>query len=137
MNYRWSLKVTDILYGIFVEILYSYKYIITDSYSLFIAITKATIANVLPIGGPLFAIAHLALLYSLYSFEYKWFYQGKALTIYMYTQPFHILSGITVQKRLLYIEPYFLGFCLTLSILTSTPFLTSLVGVVLVWAFQS
>jgi etoposide-induced 2.4 mRNA len=91
--------ITDLIYGIIIEIIFS---------------IQATFVNLIPVGGSLLSLIHFALLYSLYSFEYKWFYEG-----------------VNVKKRLLLIEqkwPYFLGFGITLSILTSTPLLSPFAG---------
>lgn len=94
---RWSLKmlITDLLYGVAIEVVF---------------MIQASIIKLVPIGGWVIALFHMALLYSLYSFEYKWSYQG-----------------VTVQRRLSCIEshwPYFLGYGFPLAVLTSTPLLS-------------
>jgi etoposide-induced 2.4 mRNA len=53
--------ITDLIYGIIIEIIFS---------------IQATFVNLIPVGGSLLSLIHFALLYSLYSFEYKWFYEG-------------------------------------------------------------
>lgn len=57
--------------------------------------------------GETLAFVHMCLLYSLYSFEYKWFNMGWEL-----------------HKRLTYIEynwPYFIGFGVPLAVMTQLP----------------
>ncbi|XP_019856920.1 PREDICTED: etoposide-induced protein 2.4 homolog isoform X1 [Amphimedon queenslandica] len=98
---RWNFKlmITDLLYAMAIEIVFT---------------IQSTAVNFLPVGGSALSLIHMSFLYSLYSFEYKWFYQG-----------------ITVQKRLSYIElqwPYFLGFGLVLSLITSAPLLSPFGG---------
>lgn len=70
---------------------------------------QCLLVNMLPITylGELLCLVHMCLLYSLYSFEYKWFNMGWEL-----------------HKRLTFIEnnwAYFLGFGLPLTILTQIP----------------
>jgi len=65
---------------------------------------QAMSMNFVPYVGKLLCFLHICVLYSLYSFEYKWFNQGYEL-----------------HKRLMFIEsnwPYFIGFGFVLALLT-------------------
>nr|CAG4638459.1 EOG090X06IP [Cyclestheria hislopi] len=72
-------------------------------------LVQAMLIGLLPIAvfNDLLSMLHMCLLYSLYSFEYRWFNMGWDL-----------------PKRLMFIEnhwPYFVGFGLPLAILTALP----------------
>ncbi len=73
-------------------------------------LVQATLLSLTPLPAPLpdaLYILHMCLLYSLYSFEYKW-----------------VQMGWPLHQRLQYLEsnwPYFLGFGLPLSIITYCP----------------
>ncbi|KAJ7326011.1 Etoposide induced 2.4 mRNA [Desmophyllum pertusum] len=59
-------------------------------------LVQAMVVSFLPILGPIISLGHMCLLYSLYTFEYKW-----------------VNMGWTAPKRLMYMEsnwPYFVGF---------------------------
>ena len=82
------------------------------------------IAGLVPGIGNFLGLLHMAMLYALYSFEYKWIYQGKPC----HTQKvdwfsLHVLYlGWIIHQRVNFVEknwPYFLGFGLPLAILTS------------------
>ncbi|XP_059618624.1 etoposide-induced protein 2.4 [Phlebotomus argentipes] len=72
-------------------------------------LVQSMLVSLLPVSyvGTLLCFVHMCLLYSLYSFEYKWFNMGWEL-----------------HKRLTYIEynwPYFVGFGMPLAIVTQLP----------------
>lgn len=85
-------------------------WIFSESSILLIYVTfQAMLVGLLPIAvfNSLLSMLHMCLLYSLYSFEYRWFNEGWEL-----------------PKRLTYIEnhwPYFVGFGMPLAVLTSLP----------------
>lgn len=89
-----SKLIADVLFSLVVQILF---------------LVQSMVVRLLPIDyvGVILCFVHLCLLYSLYSFEYKWFNMGWEL-----------------HKRLTYIEtnwPYFIGFGMPLAILTQLP----------------
>lgn len=89
-----SKLIADVLFSLVVQVLF---------------LVQSMVVRLLPINyvGVILCFVHLCLLYSLYSFEYKWFNMGWEL-----------------HKRLTYIEsnwPYFIGFGMPLAILTQLP----------------
>jgi len=98
-----SKMIADMLFSMVIQALF---------------LVQAMIIGLIPIAffNGLLSMLHLCLLYSLYSFEYRWFNEGWEL-----------------PKRLTYIEnhwPYFVGFGLPLAVLTSLPTSTLVSGCV-------
>lgn len=88
---NFSKLIADTLFSLLVQALF---------------LVQAMLANMLPgqYAGPFLCFFHTCLLYSLYSFEYKW-----------------VNMGWELHKRLTYIEhnwPYFFGFGAPLAVLT-------------------
>nr|CAG4641706.1 EOG090X06IP [Eurycercus lamellatus] len=125
MNCLWFQDIADAAYKHTrgrPQLLSSFSMIIADmvfsmaTQALFLV--QAMMIGLLPIAivNRLLSMLHMSLLYSLYSFEYRWFNEGWDL-----------------PKRLTYIEnhwPYFFGFGLPLAILTSLPSSTIVSGCV-------
>ncbi|KAJ1527164.1 hypothetical protein ONE63_008695 [Megalurothrips usitatus] len=91
---NFSKLIADFLFSILVQTLF---------------LIQSYLVSLLPLAGlgKAFALLHTCLLYSLYSFEYKW-----------------INMGWELHHRLTFIEcnwPYFIGFGLPLTILTQLP----------------
>nr|CAG4636184.1 EOG090X06IP [Eubosmina coregoni]SVE69808.1 EOG090X06IP [Eubosmina coregoni] len=98
-----SKMIADMLFSMVIQALF---------------LVQAMLVGLVPIAvfNGLLSMLHLCLLYSLYSFEYRWFNEGWEL-----------------PKRLTYIEnhwPYFVGFGLPLAVLTSLPTSTLVSGCV-------
>ncbi|XP_037051514.1 etoposide-induced protein 2.4 homolog [Bradysia coprophila] len=89
-----SKLIADVLFSLVVQALF---------------LVQSMVVRLLPVEylGAILCFVHMCMLYSLYSFEYKWFNMGWEL-----------------HKRLTYIEtnwPYFIGFGMPLAILTQLP----------------
>lgn len=93
-------------------------------------VLQAMVVGFLPILGPVISLGHMCLLYSLYTFEYKWVNMGELHFVTLFTLTpnrvnclfLYYFIGWTAPKRLMYMEsnwPYFVGFGFPLAILTS------------------
>jgi etoposide-induced 2.4 mRNA len=103
-----SKLLADVVFSLLVQSLFLFQVssihlkssFITNPFTLFQSMTM----NFIPYIGSTLSFLHICLLYSLYSFEYKWFNQG-----------------LELHKRLTFIEynwPYFMGFGFVLATLT-------------------
>ncbi|XP_064395122.1 etoposide-induced protein 2.4 homolog [Halichondria panicea] len=101
-----SRLIADLLFSIVIELLF---------------LIQAMLVGLIPIVGYYASVLHMAVLYSLYSFEYKWMYQGWI-----------------VHQRIALIEknwPYFVGFGLPLAVLTALPSSTVISACIFAVAF--
>ncbi len=107
-----SVMIADTVFSLFVESIFlvqakicSYLPITVLGKHHVCNISICLYSNVMSLPGNFFNMVHLCLLFSLYSFEYKWFNQG-----------------LELHKRLTFVEhnwPYFLGFGFPLAVLTN------------------
>ena len=82
---RINRAIADILYGIAVEVVFLVQVGQSCCSQCHVSVLQATVLSLLPFGGWLICLLHMALLYSLYSFEYRWFYQGNDRVDQVYT----------------------------------------------------
>lgn len=105
-----SKLLADIVFSLIVQSLFLFQVSFFKRLSTLLVVYvnlllfQSMTLNYLPYIGRFLCFLHICLLYSLYSFEYKWFNQGYEL-----------------HKRLMFIEqnwPYFIGFGSILALLT-------------------
>ncbi len=75
-----SRLIADLLFSIVIELLFLIQVSIAHQNRLLCVRTcihvQAMLVGLIPIVGYYASVLHMAVLYSLYSFEYKWMYQG-------------------------------------------------------------